>query len=75
MKSQAMEKPRPTFNQVIPERKCPKCGKNFVVAPEHIYHVGHTYYCSWTCYLHRNDKEVKPNNDQGRAETVPKHKN
>lgn len=46
------------------EKKCKKCGKEFIAAPEHIYHEGTKYYCSWTCYLHRNDRGVKKN-DKG----------
>lgn len=43
--------------------KCPKCGKNFIPAPFHVYRItkknGYIFYCSWTCYLHRNDKKKK----------------
>ena len=39
------------------EKKCKKCGKCFLPAPMHIYKVRQNYYCSWTCYLHRDDKE------------------
>lgn len=44
----------------IPEDKCAKCGKNFVVAPEHrfIDERGRRY-CKWSCYNHRNDGKVK----------------
>ena len=45
--------------EVIKERKCKKCGKNFVVAVEHIYKEHGKYYCSWTCYNHRHDEEEK----------------
>lgn len=41
------------------EKKCKKCGKEFIAAPEHIYHEGSRYYCSWTCYIHRKDTEAK----------------
>lgn len=50
---------------IIPEKKCRKCGKNFIPAPYHRYRDHRFWYCSWTCYLHRNDKEVKVKNDQG----------
>lgn len=43
---------------------CPKCGKEFVPAPFHVYKDGSKYYCKWTCFNHRNDKapeEVKEN--------------
>ena len=48
------------LKNLIPEKKCRKCGKKFVPAPMHIYKEGrdHTkWYCSWTCYNHRKDKE------------------
>lgn len=54
-----------TFNQILPEKKCRKCGRIFIPAPMHIYKDGSRYYCSWTCYLHRNDTEVKIKNDKG----------
>lgn len=50
---------------ILPEKKCRKCGKKFIPAPLHRYKDKSKYYCSWTCYLHRNDKEVKMKNDQG----------
>lgn len=53
-----------TFKAHIPEKKCPKCGKRFIVAPMHIYRDKGKYYCSWTCYLHRKDTGVKAN-DKG----------
>lgn len=45
------------------EKKCAKCGKNFIAQHGHIYR-DHTnkktkWYCSWTCYNHRNDKNEK----------------
>lgn len=52
---------------ILPEKKCKKCGKLFIAAPEHIYRDGRNrsrWYCSWTCYLHRQDTEVRKN-DQG----------
>lgn len=39
------------------EVKCPKCGKNFIPAPMHVYRTETRIFCSWTCYLHRNDKK------------------
>ena len=40
----------------IPEARCAKCGKNFVVAPEHRFVDGYgRRYCKWSCYNHRND--------------------
>ena len=50
---------RTSMDRILPEKKCRKCGKMFVPAPLHIYHKGNKYYCSWTCYLHRDDREAK----------------
>lgn len=50
---------------------CPKCGKNFIPAALHIYHDEKNYYCSWTCYNHRNDhkknkrKQIELYNESG----------
>ena len=60
-----MAKQRVTFLNIIPEKKCNKCGKYFIAAPEHIYKEHSKYYCSWTCYLHRKDREVKKKDDKG----------
>ena len=54
-----------TLRYILPERRCKKCGKVFIPAPMHRYRDGSRWYCSWTCYLHRNDKEVKVKNEQG----------
>lgn len=51
------------YNDIIPEKKCAKCGKNFIVAPYHVFHKNKKYYCSWTCYNHRNDKTEEKKND------------
>ena len=37
------------------EAICPKCGKVFIPAPYHVYHDDKGFYCSWTCYNHRQD--------------------
>ena len=37
------------------EAKCPKCGKNLIVAPFHIYRDDRGFYCSWTCFHHKDD--------------------
>ena len=37
------------------EDKCPRCGKNFITAPFHIYKDKKGFYCSWTCFNHRNE--------------------
>ena len=58
---------RHTLNQMLPEKTCKKCGKRFLPAPEHRFRVGNKWYCKWTCYLHRNDKEVKMKYDEGRT--------
>ena len=55
-----MPKKKGMFYEIIPERKCSKCGKNFVLAVQHIYREKTKVYCSWTCYNHRHDEdEVK----------------
>ena len=44
------------------EKKCAKCGKNFIVQPYHRFKtVGKKtkYFCTWTCYIHRDDKKEK----------------
>lgn len=42
----------------IPEARCAKCGKNFVVPPEPIFVDGYgRRYCKWTCYNHRDDEK------------------
>ena len=37
------------------ESKCVKCGKLFIPAPQHALVDYRGYYCSCTCFLHRND--------------------
>ena len=49
-----------TLDTIIKEKKCAKCGKRFIVAIEHRYREGAKFYCSWTCYNHRHDKETTP---------------
>ena len=36
---------------------CAKCGREFIPAPLHIFKAGGKYYCKWTCYNHRDDKQ------------------
>lgn len=48
-----------TLSRILRVKKCKKCGKRFIAAPEHRFHVGEKFYCSWTCYLHRDDKVEK----------------
>ena len=38
------------------EYDCPICRRHFVRAPKHLYKDGKNYFCSWTCYMHRNDE-------------------
>jgi hypothetical protein len=57
------------FNQIIKEKRCKKCKKKFIAAPQHVYKENGSYYCSWTCYNHRHDTEVVKD-DQGRTETA-----
>ena len=34
---------------------CPKCGKEFYPVPEHVYKDRRISYCSWTCFIHRDE--------------------
>lgn len=43
----------------LAEKKCAKCGKMFIPAPQHVFKEYGKYYCKWTCYNHRKDKEDK----------------
>lgn len=36
-------------NEFGRERKCPICGKTFIVAPFHIYRAKDRLVCSWGC--------------------------
>ena len=69
-----MPRTKGSLNQIIPEKKCRKCGKKFIPAPMHAYREGSKYYCSWHCYNHRNDEEAVKY-DQRTTETIQKHKN
>ena len=42
---------------------CKKCGKEFIPAPMHVFKEGTNYYCKWTCFNHRHDKEEVANED------------
>ena len=46
------------YKHILREKKCDKCKKIFLAAPMHRYKAHNHYYCSWTCYLHRDDWEV-----------------
>lgn len=37
--------------------KCKKCGKEFAPTAQYRFKDGAKFYCKWTCYNHRNDKE------------------
>lgn len=39
----------------LEEKTCAKCGKVFIPAPFHRFYINYKWYCSWTCYNHRND--------------------
>lgn len=46
------------------ELKCAKCGKIFIPVSYHRFKTnggkgGMKYYCCWTCYAHRKDKDAK----------------
>lgn len=41
------------------EKKCAKCGKVFLAAPEHIYKHGSKWYCTWKCFNHKDDDKRK----------------
>jgi hypothetical protein len=41
------------------QSKCPKCGKNHIPAPQHVFKDDKGFYCSWTCFFHRNDGKQK----------------
>ena len=43
----------------LKEYKCAKCGKTFIPPYNHVFQEGRRkWYCSWTCFNHRKDKEV-----------------
>ena len=61
-----MSSEKNAYPRIIPVRTCKKCGKQFISAVEHMYRDHGAWYCSWTCYKHRNDwGDFK--NDKGRA--------
>jgi hypothetical protein len=45
------------YEPSLNEKKCKKCGRTFIAAAYHVYKIGSKWYCSWTCYNHRNDKK------------------
>ena len=38
---------------------CKRCGKEFYPTYQHTYKKDGIYYCSWTCFNHRNDDKPK----------------
>ena len=44
----------------LPEVRCPKCGKKFVPAPQHVYKENKKTYCTWTCFNHRAEGTNRP---------------
>ena len=59
-----MSSSKPSLSIILPEKKCRKCKKLFIPAPLHIYKDKSKWYCSWTCYNHRNDKEAVKNDQR-----------
>lgn len=47
------------LSPTLKERKCGKCGKVFIPTYRYAYvDIGRRrWYCSWTCFNHRKDKE------------------
>lgn len=58
------------------ERNCPVCGKNFVRSAKHLYKEGKRLFCSWTCYIHRDETDapraVEQYTEYGRAKRTYK---
>lgn len=60
----------------IVERKCPICGKNFILAPEHKYNDGQRKVCSWSCQLEaERRKEAKKAKRTYRGKSVDPKRN
>lgn len=38
---------------------CRKCGKEFFPTPYHRFVEGYKKWCSWTCFNHRHEGEIK----------------
>ena len=55
-KNEMMNELDPLVNIVV--RSCPRCKKKFCPAPYHVYRDEKGYYCSWTCYNHKDDKPL-----------------
>lgn len=54
-----MSKKQSPFESLFNEKTCAKCGKRFIAQCEHIFKKNTNWYCSWTCYNHRDDKGEK----------------
>lgn len=51
-------------------KRCKKCGKEFIPAPYHVYKDSHGYWCSWTCFNHRNDTVKQRGNKKYKGKRV-----
>lgn len=53
----------------IKDRKCDKCGKNFIPAPYHLYRLEKKgkWYCGRHCFEHRNDKPTDGKYEEQKA--------
>lgn len=48
------------------EKKCARCGKIFISAPQHMYRYDGKWFCSYTCYdRHLDDVESKAKKGKG----------
>lgn len=54
-----MSEKQSPFESLFNERTCARCGKRFIAQCEHIFKKNTNWYCSWTCYNHRDDKGEK----------------
>jgi hypothetical protein len=44
---------------LIDSSTCPRCGKGFVPAPQHVYRIKGIPYCSYTCFIHEKESPRK----------------
>lgn len=56
-----MSRARKTNYEQNPEKRCAKCGKLFISAPYHVFKKNGKWYCTWTCYNHRNERSGAEN--------------
>lgn len=47
------------LSTILPAHTCPKCGKIFYPAPQHVFVDNGRAYCSWTCFNHRKDDKKR----------------